>query len=385
MHLLRLSGLIAVAGLLYGQAAARTRVIGVVTEAHASGATVKTDTGDVYSVVFLPETRFQKVAPGEKDLSKAQTISASDLAQGDRVLARGTASADQKTLTAQSVILMSARDIAQKNEKERAEWMHRGVGGLVVSSDPAAKEIKIRIPSMFGQQHLMTVVAKDTTTFRRYAPDSVRFSDAKPSTLAELEPGDQLRALGDKNEDGTRLVADEVVSGSFRTAAGTVTALDPASGEVQIKELGTGKPLTIKVTSEASLRRLPQLPFAGPGGPGQGGTGGGVRSGQPPQGAPAGGPPGAGMHRGGPDIQQMIERMPAISINDIKPGETIIVSSTRGADPNRMTAVTLLAGADALIAMSQAATARSQGQRPAAGGQSMGDWNLGDMSMIPMP
>jgi hypothetical protein len=385
MHLLRLSGLIAVAGLLYGQAAARTRVIGVVTEAHASGATVKTDTGDVYSVVFLPETRFQKVAPGEKDLSQAQTISASDLAQGDRVLARGTASADQKTLTAQSVILMSARDIAQKNEKERAEWMHRGVGGLVVSSDPAAREIKIRIPSMFGQQHLMTVVAKDTTTFRRYAPDSVRFSDAKPSTLAELEPGDQLRALGDKNEDGTRLVADEVVSGSFRTAAGTVTALDPASGEVQIKELGTGKPLTIKVTSEASLRRLPQLPFAVPGGPGQGGTGGGVRSGQPPQGAPAGGPPGAGMHRGGPDIQQMIERMPAISINDIKPGETIIVSSTRGADPNRMTAVTLLAGADALIAMSQAATARSQGQRPAAGGQSMGDWNLGDMSMIPMP
>ena len=91
------------------------------------------------------------------------------------------------------------------------------------------------------------------------------------------------------------------------------------------------------------------------------------------------------MHHGGPDIQQMIERMPAISINDIKPGETIIVSSTRGADPNRMTAVTLLAGADALIAMSQAATARPQGQRPAAGGESMGDWNMGDMSMIPMP
>ena len=96
--------------------------------------------------------------------------------------------------------------------------------------------------------------------FRRYAPDSVRFSDAKPSTLAELEPGDQLRALGDKNEDGTRLEAEEVVSGNFRTAAGTVTALDTAAGEVRIKELGSGKPLVIKVTSEASLRRLPQFP-----------------------------------------------------------------------------------------------------------------------------
>jgi len=77
--------------------------------------------------------------------------------------------------------------------------------------------------------------------------------------------------------------------------------------------------------------------------------------------------------------------MPAISLKDIKAGETIVVASTRGADPNRLTAVTLLAGADALLAMSQAAAVRSQGQGPAAGGQSLGNWNLGDMSMIPMP
>lgn len=376
MRLWQLSGWIAVAGLLFGQAPQRTRVIGVVTEARAAGVTVKTDTGDVYSVVFLPETRFQRVAPGEKDLSKAQTISASDLASGDRVLARGTASGGDKTLTAQSVILMSARDIAQKNEKERAEWMHRGVGGLIVSTDPAAKEIKIRIPSLFGQQHIMTVAATDATRFRRYAPDSVRFSDAKPGTLAELEPGDQLRARGDKNEDGTRLVADEVVSGSFRTAAGTVTALDAAAGEVRIKELGSGKLLTIKVTADASLRRLPQFPM---GVPGQGGPEGGMHPGQPSAGAPG------GMHRGAPDFQQMMERMPAIALTDIKTGETIVVASTRGADPNRLTAVTLLAGADALITMSQAAAVRSRGQEPAARGQSMGNWNLDEMSMIPMP
>ena len=379
MHLSRLSGLLAVAGLLFGQAPVRTRVLGEVTEARATGATVKTDTGDVYSVVFMPETRFQKVAPGAKDLSKAQTISASDLAPGDRVLARGIASAGGKTLTAQSVILMSARDIAQKNEKERADWVRRGVGGLVVSTDPAAKEIKIRIPSPFGQPHFMTVVAKDTTHFRRYAPDSVRFSDAKPGTLAELEPGDQLRALGDKNSDGTRLVAEEVVSGSFRNAVGTVIALDTAAGEVQIKELGTGKLLTIKVTADASLRRLPQFPMGGAGGPG-----GGMRPGQPPARAPDGGPPG-GPRRGAWDFQQMMERMPAIALKDIKTGETVVVASTRGADPNRLTAVTLLAGADALLAMNQAAAARSRGQEPAAGGQSMGNWNLDEMSMIPMP
>ena len=81
----------------------------------------------------------------------------------------------------------------------------------------------------------------------------------------------------------------------------------------------------------------------------------------------------------------MMERMPAIALKDIKTGETVVVASTRGADPNRLTAVTLLAGADALLAMNQAAAARSRGQEPAAGGQSMGNWNLDEMSMIPMP
>lgn len=373
-----LIAVLSVAGLVFGQAPARNRVIGVVAEVQAGRATVKTDAGEMFSVVFEAETRFQKVAPGEKDLTKAQSITAAEVAVGDRVLARGTASEDGKTLTAKSVIVMSAGDLAQKQEKERAAWMH-GASGLVVSTDPAAREIKIRIPSMFGQQHMVTVVAKDGTQFRRYAPDSVRFSDAKPSSLAELAPGDQLRARGDKSEDGTRIVADEVVSGSFETVAGSVTTLNAAAGELQMKDLASGKVLTVKVTADAALRRLPQFPVGG----GAMGPGAGMRQGAPAGGGPGG--PGGGMRRAGPDFQQMLEHTPSISFNDIKTGEMIIVASTRGASPNRLTAVTLLAGADALITMSQAAAARGQAQHAGSAGQSMGNWNLGDVSMIPMP
>ena len=387
----------AVAGFCFGQTPARTRVIGTIQEAQPSGASVKTDTGEVFAVVFLPETRFQKVAPGEKDLTKAQSIAAGDLLQGDRVLARGTASADGKTLTAQSVILMSARDIAQKQEKDKAEWLHRGMAGLVVSTDPAAKEVKIRIPSVFGRQQIATVVIKDDTRLRRYAPDSVRFSDAKPSSLVELQPGDQLRALGEKNEDSTRIVADEVVSGRFHTVAGAVTTLNTDAGEIQMKDLQSNKVVTVKITRDAVLRRAPQFPMGGfgagmrPGGGAAGAGGGNVPAGAGPSGAPgAGGPPAGGgptggMRRGPGDFAQMLERMPPISLAEIKPGEMIIVAGTVGASPDRVTAVTLLAGADALIAMSQAAAARSQGQNASTGGQSMGNWNLGDMSMIPMP
>jgi hypothetical protein len=81
----------------------------------------------------------------------------------------------------------------------------------------------------------------------------------------------------------------------------------------------------------------------------------------------------------------MLDRLPPTSLAEIKTGETIVVASTRGAEPDRLTAVTLLAGADALIAMSQAAAARGQGAGVPSGGQSLGNWNLGDVSMIPMP
>ena len=36
----------------------------------------------------------------------------------------------------------------------------------------------------------------------------------RPST--QIQPGDQLRARGEKSADGTEITAEEVVSGTFR-------------------------------------------------------------------------------------------------------------------------------------------------------------------------
>ena len=54
---------------------------------------------------------------------------------------------------------------------------------------------------------------------------------------------------------------------------------------------------------------------------------------------------------GGGNIQEMLERLPTIALADVKVGDTIIVSSTKGADPTRLTAITLVSGADALLNM----------------------------------
>jgi len=47
---------------------------------------VKPDNTDPVNVKLTPETVFQRVAPGERDLKKATTMNMTDMALGDRVL-----------------------------------------------------------------------------------------------------------------------------------------------------------------------------------------------------------------------------------------------------------------------------------------------------------
>ena len=107
-------------------------------------------------------------------------------------------------------------------------------------------------------------------------------------------------------------------------------------------------------------------------GGGAGGPGG--RGGAPPQGGQAqGARPGAPVQAdqwpsgGGFNINDMLERLPTISVADVKVGDTIIVSSTQGVDPTRLTAIALVSGADTLLTMRAPRPQQGQAPNPAAG------------------
>ena len=85
----------------------------------------------------------------------------------------------------------------------------------------------------------MVLTPKDKATFLRYAPDSVRFDEAKASSLSEIMVGDQLKALGDKSSDGTSFAADEIITGAFQTVAGTVKTVDVEKSEIVISDFQT--------------------------------------------------------------------------------------------------------------------------------------------------
>ena len=325
--------------------------------------TIKTDAGNLVSVSLSDATVFMRLAPGETSLTNAAKIAFTDLGEGDRVWARGKVAEDRKSVPATSLIVMNKADIAKKQEAERAEWKKRGMLGLITAVKPETKEITVSTRTLAGTQAAVVIPVSEKVEVRRYAPDSIKFSDAKPATFEELKVGDQVRALGDRSADGTSFSAEKVVSGSFKSVAGVVTAIDAATGELKINDMQTKQPLTILVKQDAVLRKFLA---AGAGGMTMAGGGGAARPAPPAGAPPAGqGPGGPGGPRpgGGMNIQDLLERLPTIAVADVKVGDTIIVSSTKGADPTRLTAISLIAGADTLLNMLAA-------RQPAAGGPS---------------
>jgi hypothetical protein len=225
-------------------------------DATAKQITIKTDAGSTVSVVLSDKTTYKKLAPGETSLTTATDITFADVAEGDRIMARGTVSEDKKTVPALQIIVMTKGDLAKKQEAERLEWRRRGILGVITALKPDTHEITITHRAMGGSQAVVLPVS-DKTEMRRYAPDSIKFGDAKPSTFTELKVGDQLRALGDRTDDPLRFNPQKIVTGSFRTVGGVVTAIDPATGEIKINELEKKTPLTIVIKQDAVLRRFP--------------------------------------------------------------------------------------------------------------------------------
>jgi hypothetical protein len=246
---------------------AAKHAIGEITsvDAAAKQLTIKTDAGSIVTVSLSDKTTYKKLAPGEQTLTNATDVTIADLAVGDRVMARGNVSEDRKSVPvpASMVIVMTKGDLAKKQEAERMEWRRRGILGVITALKPETSEITISNRTMAGTQAVVIPVS-DKTEMRRYAPDSIRFSDAKPSQFSDLKVGDQLRALGDRTEDPLRFKPEKVVTGSFRTVGGVVTAVDTATGEIKINELEKKTPLTIIVKQDAVLRKFPSAGEMGP-------------------------------------------------------------------------------------------------------------------------
>ncbi len=348
------------------------RPVGTIKLISGNTITLTTEAGSDVTVQVQETTKFVRIAPGQKDLKDATLIQLADVQPGDRILVRGKLADDGKSVVAASVIAMKKADIAEKQAHDREEWQRHGFGGLVNSVDAASGTIGVALPAPGEKKSVAIHLSKDTI-LRRYALDSVKFDDAKPAPLDQIKPGDQLRARGTRSADGSEFTAEEIVSGAFRNIAGTISALDASAGTITVQDLVAKKPITVRVTAESQLRKLPPpmaqriaaslkgtSADAQPPAPVPGGAGSAASAGQTarPSAPPADGPGSGGSGGGGTaDLQQMISHMPAAALADLQKGDAVMVVATEGGANGMSTVITLLAGVEPILEASPKSSA----------------------------
>jgi co-chaperonin GroES (HSP10) len=314
---------------------------GTVKSTAAGSLTLTTAAGQDVAITVPDTAKILVVPPGSKDLKSASAGSAADIATGDKVIVTGTPG-DTTALTATRVILMKSDAIAQAHAAEDAAWAAGG-GGIVKSVDAAAGKIVVS----HGLK-LLTVVTTPATIIRRYSGDSVKFSDAQVSTLAAVRPGDQLRVRGAKSADGNTITADELVTGTFHNYSGLIASIDSAAETVTLKDLTTKKMVTVAVTANSDVHRIPAAMAAGIA-LRMKGAGAAPASGSAPS-AATGPDSTQRAGRAGTDLSQMMARLPTETLGGLKPGDSVmIVATSPSADSVKSTAVTLLVGVEAIL------------------------------------
>jgi hypothetical protein len=294
------------------------RFLGTIESVGPGWLTVMTDTGAKRKITVPIDARLQRITPGATDLSKAATIHFADIIVGDRVLIGAVAGPSTNNATAVFVVSISQLDLTQKQQRDQEEWQRNGVGGLVKNVNAKTGVVVITSSARSSQQNV-TLHTETTTIFRRYQGDSVDFDRTKTAPIEAIQIGDQLRARGTRNADGTEFSAAEVVFGSFRNISGIVGAVNHTAMSLTLKDLATKQTVTVHVGPDVQIRRLPDdmaklL---------------------------------AAEARSSDDLQQMLSRAPAIHLVDIQKRDAVMLVATRGT--TEVSAISVLVGVEPLL------------------------------------
>jgi hypothetical protein len=363
-----------------GQTVARR--IGTIKAINGSSITLTPDSGPEIAVTIQPNARLLRLAPGQTDVKAATPIQLQDLQVGDKIRVRGYAASDATTFPALEVLVLTTSAVAAVGEQIRQDWQKRGIAGPVTAVDPAAGTVTISLSSLAGKKTI-TVLTTKNTVVRRYAPDSAKFEDAKPSTLQAIHIGDQVRARGDKNPDGSQVTAEEIVAGNFPNIAGLIKSVDASSGTISIQDLVSKKTVDLKINADSQLHKIPdemaqrfaaRLKATATGAPGApanssagsssgganapaapstqpsgAGPGGAASAGGPGGAAPGGGGMGAARSGGGFDFQRLLDQTPALALADLHKGDAVAILATEGTPSGGSSVIKLFSGVEPIL------------------------------------
>ena len=167
-------------------------VLGSVTEVAADHYTIKTDSGETYTVHFSVNTRIMKQPVGRRqgggtgdaesgERPAPQTLKPTDIKVGDFITAGGEMDAATKSIGAVFIAQVDPERAKQMREMQ-ANYGKTWLAGRITAIDGTT----ITIEGMIDQAP-HSIVVDENTSFRQRR-DSI--------TLADIKPGEQLRAEG---------------------------------------------------------------------------------------------------------------------------------------------------------------------------------------------
>ncbi len=366
------------------EAAAVAKRIGVIKSIDGNVVTITVPGGPEVAVTVQPTARVLRLVPGEKDVKNATPIQLQELQVGDTIRARGQASDDGKSMAALEVIVITRSAVDAVGDQIRQDWQKRGIAGPVSAVDPVAGTVTISTTG-FGGKKTIVVRTTKSTIVHRYSSDSVKPEDAKPSTLQDIGVGDQLRARGNRNADGSELAAEEIFSGTFPNFAGLIKSVDAANSTISLQDLVSKKNVQLKITTDSQLHKIPAemaqrfaarvkaaLPPGVPGAPMNSASTAPATAQAASAGSPSGMGPGGGMGGGaraggGFDLQRLLDQTPAVALADLHKGDAIAVLATQGTPASGSTVIKLFSGVEPIL---QAAPSGSQAMM-------LAPWTLG--------
>jgi hypothetical protein len=269
---------------------------------------------------------------------------------------------------------MAAAEVERKRQRDLDDWKQRGIGGIVRETNPQAGTIAVELRGSGAGTRLILETTK--ARFRRYVPGSLSFEDARASSFDEIHAGDQLRALGDK-ADGGKFVAEQIVSGAFKTIGVTVTAVDQSTGKISAATLDQKKPVTILINKDSALHRIspPVATAIAQKAKGEASKTTGAPPGKTDPSkstAPVTPKPGQPVI----DVQQMIDSLPTVSLADIKPGDVLAVTGAVDRDDAHLVAIKVAAGVDLVLKALAPAPGKPQAVRLSAGLPAVFDFSV---------
>ena len=180
-------------------------VVGTVTEIAADHFSVKTESGDLYTIHYSVNTRMMKGGGGprrsqpdnEQQFTPPQPIKATDIKVGDVIAASGEIDPNAKSVGAIVVFQIDPERARQLREMQ-ANYGKTWLMGRVT----AVNDVKVTLQG--GPDNAAhTFVADENTTFRKRR---------EPITLADVQVGDMLRVEGSQ-KNGEFLATTVAVMG----------------------------------------------------------------------------------------------------------------------------------------------------------------------------